>query len=86
VTWIDVSVAVSIHKCLEDGDGIFNPLEGRIQRESAAELFPDGPVRGSGICAGRNHSALDLFLCTAEVTAEIMGSSRVHNCHGHDCG
>jgi hypothetical protein len=29
---------------------------------------------------------LYLFLCTVEVTAEIMGSSGVHNCHGRDCG
>jgi hypothetical protein len=43
-----VFVAVSICKCLEDGDGIFDPLEGRIQRESAAEFVPDGSVGRSG--------------------------------------
>jgi hypothetical protein len=86
VTWIDVSVAVSIRKCLEDGDRIVNSLEGRIQRESAEELFPAGPVGGSGGGAGRNHSGLDLCLCTAEVTAEVMGSGRCHTCQGRDCG
>jgi hypothetical protein len=86
VTWIDEAVAELVRKDLEEGDGIFNPFEGRIQRVSCAIFGPDAPV---GVCGGgarRYHSGSDRFLYKAEMTAELKCGGSVHSCHGLFCG
>jgi hypothetical protein len=48
VAGVDEALSIAVGKDLKVGDGIGDVLKGRIDGMVGAELFPDGPMGGSG--------------------------------------
>jgi hypothetical protein len=44
LAWVDEPMSVFVRKDLDEGNGIFNPLEGRIQRVSDVKFWKFAPT------------------------------------------
>jgi hypothetical protein len=70
-------MAVSIRKCWEDGDGIFHPLEGRIQSKTEAEFVTDGPVGSSGfVCEESALAYTSSWVVAGSIAATTVATVR----------
>ena len=76
---------MAVHADLEEGDGIPELLQGRIQSRGGAEGAPSVPMIFGGCGARRNDSATDVFRTKAKVTAEENCLMGVHKTQGFVC-
>ena len=81
-----LACAVSVSVDLQDGDGIGERREGRIQCERSAEVRPTAPLSASGGGTIRNDSGGSRLLRSAEVTAESIAEVGWKMRQGVGCG
>ena len=72
-----MAMAVTPGEHLEEGDGVLDPVKGRIQVYFLAEGDPCVPVGCGFAGACRNHSLGDILCRKAEVTEETIAGFRV---------